>query len=191
MLSELRRNWRLLTGAVLVAGAFLLAIDVSDRQGRLDIPQGYAVRMVCEPDPESHLWNGGCERIAADIARTDKPSFFELYQAFVTVHHSRIPSPELERQFQFDACEQGFDLEAHLKGTRYVFLPLRPHFEAVCSRVHVEQIMAALDDRDRALLAIEREGLSLAALYAGALANLTEPLVILGIAAVVATLLIL
>ncbi|MDH4982071.1 hypothetical protein [Hyphomicrobium sp. D-2] len=190
-LGELRRNWRLLMAAVLAVGAVLLAIDVSDRQGRMDIPQGYAVRMVCEPDPESHLWNGGCERIAADISRSDKPSIVELYQAFVTVHHTQIPSPELERQFRSDPCEQGFDLDTQLKGTRYVFVPLRPHFSGACSRAQVETIMAMLDDRDRALLAIEREGLSHAALYAGALANLTEPLVILGAAAVVAALFIL
>ncbi|NSL73168.1 hypothetical protein C6Y62_15260 [Hyphomicrobium sulfonivorans] len=190
-LRELRRNWRLLTAAVLAVGAVLLAIDISDQQGRMDIPQGYAVRMVCEADPESHLWNGGCERIAADIARTEKPSFIELYQAFVTAHHTRIPSPELEHQFRSAACEQGFDLDTQLKGTRYVFVPLRPHFSGACSVAQVEAIMAALDDRDRALLAIEREGLSHAALYAGALANLTEPLVILGVAAVVAALLIL
>ena len=38
--------------------------------------------------------------------------------------------------------------------------------------------MGEIDARDRALLAIEREGLSHEALFAGALANLSEPLVI-------------
>jgi hypothetical protein len=47
--------------------------------------------------------------------------------------------------------------------------------------------MDELDARDRALLAIEREGLSHEALIAGAIANLTEPLAILaGVLAVAA-----
>ena len=191
-LGELRRNWRLLTAAVLAVGAILLAVDVSDQQGRMDIPQGYAVRMVCEPDPESHLWNGGCERISTDLARTDKPSLIELYQAFVTVHHTQIPSPEMQRRFREGPCDdKGFDLDQQLNGTRYVFLPLRPHFAGACTAEHVDAVKTELDKRDRALLAIEREGLSQAALYAGAVANLTEPLVILGLVAVAAALLIL
>jgi hypothetical protein len=39
--------------------------------------------------------------------------------------------------------------------------------------------MDEIDARDRALLTIEREGLSHAALVAGTLANLTEPLALL------------
>jgi hypothetical protein len=49
----------------------------------------------------------------------------------------------------------------------------------VCTAAHAQAVMDELDARDRALLAIEREGLSQEALVAGALANLTEPLAIL------------
>jgi hypothetical protein len=189
--AELGRNWRFACAAVLALAAVTVAIELSDRQGRMDIPAGYAVKMVCEPDPESHLWSGGCDRVADDIARTDKPSFGELYRAFVTVHHRRIPSPALERQFRHTPCEDGFDLEGKLAGTRYVFVPLRPHFAGTCTVEHVEAVKGEIDARDRALLAIEREGLSHEALFAGTLANLTEPLVVLGAAALVAALVIL
>ena len=189
--AELQQNWRFLFAGVLALGAIAIAIEVSDRQGRMDIPSGYAVRMVCEPDPESHLWGGGCDRVAGDIARNDKPSFGELYRAFVTVHHRRIPSPVVERQYRQASCEDGFDLDAKLAGTRYVFVPLRPLFAGACTAAQVEAVKSEIDARDRALLAIEREGLSHAALFAGALANLTEPLVILGAAAVVAALVLL
>lgn len=95
---DVRRNWRWLVGAAIAAGAVTWAIELSDYQGRFDIPSGYAVRMTCEPDPESVLWSGGCDRVAADIARTDKPSFGELYWAFMTAHHQQIPSPETRRR---------------------------------------------------------------------------------------------
>jgi len=189
--AELRQNWRILIAAALALGAIAVATELSDHQGRMDIPSGYAVRMVCEPDPESHLWGGGCDRVADDIARTDKPSFGELYRAFVTVHHRRIPSPAVEKRFGHAPCEEGFDLDSELAGTRYVFVPLRAHFAGACTTAHVEAVKGEIDGRDRALLAIEREGLSHAALFAGTLANLTEPLVILGAAAVLAALVIL
>jgi hypothetical protein len=189
--AEARRHWRLLLAAVLAVAGIALAIELSDRQGRLDLPSGYAVRMTCESDPESALWSGGCDRVAADIARTDKPAFAELYGAFVTVHHRQIPSPALRRRFAGVPCQDGFDLETQLQGTRYVFVPLRAHFVGACTRAQVEAVMGEIDDRDRALLAIEREGLSHAALAAGALANLTEPLVILAAVAVIAALAIL
>jgi hypothetical protein len=137
------------------------------------------------------LWSGGCDRVAADIARTDKPSSIELYRAFVTVHHRQIPSPRLRRRIARGPCEPHFDLEATLKGTRYVFIPLRVHFAGVCSAEQARAVMDEIDERDRALLAIEREGLSHAALFAGALANLTEPLVIFAAAATVAALAVL
>lgn len=191
LVRELRQHWRLLAAAVLAVASVSLAVQISDRQGRLDLPSGYAVRMTCEPDPESVLWSGGCDRVAADIARTDKPSLLELYRAFVTVHHRQIPTPAVRRKFANAPCEPDFNLERLLTGTRYVFVPLRVHFAGACTRAHAEAIMSAIDERDRALLAIEREGLSQAALMAGALANLTEPLVILGAAAVIAALAIL
>jgi hypothetical protein len=191
LLCEARRNWRLLVGAAIAASAVYWAIERSDYQGRYDLPAGYAVRMTCEQDPESALWSGGCDRVAADIARKDKPSFFELYRAFVTAHHRHIPSPQTRRQFADTACEPGFDLDAALRGTRYVFIPLRPHFAEACAPAYVQAVMQEIDARDRALLTIEREGLSHEALAAGALANLTEPLVIFAGAVVTAALLIL
>lgn len=191
LLSEARRNWRLLCAAALAAAAVYWAIELSDYQGRYDIPAGYAVRMTCEADPESALWSGGCDRVAADIARTDKPSFLELYRAFVTVHHRQIPSPQTLRQFADVACDPAFDQEAALRGTRYVFIPLRVHFAGACTPAYTEAVMQEIDARDRALLMIEREGLSQAALAAGALANLTEPIVLFLGAVIVAALLIL
>lgn len=191
LIAEVRQNWRLLIGAGLAGVAVWYAIDLSDRQGRFDIPSGYAVRMTCEADPEAVLWSGGCERIAADIARKDKPSFFDLYRAFVTAHHRAVPSPATRRQFEGVPCDANFDLDAALKGTRYVFIPLRVHFAGVCTQAEVHAIMLELDERARALLAIERAGLSQAALYAGTLANLTEPLVLFLTGLVLAALLIL
>ena len=191
LVEEVRKNWRLLVGAVLAFAAVAVAIELSDRQGRHDLPAGYAVRMTCEQDPESALWSGGCDRVAADIARTDKPSFIELYRAFVTVHHRHIPSRALQWDIRAAACDAGFDLDTALKGTRYVFVPLRPHFAGVCTAAHARAVTDELDARDRALLAIEREGLSQEALIAGALANLTEPLAILAGVVVIAALVIL
>ncbi len=191
LIAEAKRNWRLLLGATIAAVVIWAAIEASDRQGRFDIPSGYAVRMTCEPDPESPLWNGGCERVAADIARKDKPGFIELYRAFVTVHHRYIPSPATHARFRGVPCDQGFDLDAALRGTRYVFVPLRVHFAEACTVAEVEAIMAEIDERDRALLAIERAGLSHSALYAGALANLTEPVVLFAAAVILAALVIL
>lgn len=191
LVAELRNNWRLLVGAATALIALSAAVELSDRQGRFDIPSGYAVRMTCEEDPESALWNGGCERIAADIARKDKPTLLELYQAFVTAHHRDIPSPATRRKYAGVECDPGFDLDAVLKGTRYVFIPLRRHFAGICTRAEAQAIMLELDERDRALLAIEREGLSQEALYAGALANLTEPVILFMGAVILAALIIL
>jgi hypothetical protein len=175
--STLKRRWRLLAGICLAGAGLYVAMTLSDTQGRSDLPYGYAVRMTCEDDPESHLWSGGCDRIAADIARTAKPSFAELYWAFVTVHHTPIPSAATARRFADAPCEAGFDADAALKGTRFVLSPEK--FVGVCTRAHAAAIMDEIDARDRALLTIERAGLSWSALAAGALANLTEPLVLL------------
>jgi len=188
---EVRRHWRLLVGAVLALAAVSTAIEWSDAQGRFDISAGYAVRMTCEPDPESVLWSGGCDRVAPDIARTDKPSFIELYRAFVTAHHRHIPSPAVRRRFAQTPCDPAFDRDAVLKGTRFVLEPVRVRFLEACTAPHVEAIKAEIDERDRALMTIEREGLSHEALFAGALANLTEPIVIFAGAVVLAALLVL
>jgi len=188
---EVRRHWRFLVGAVLALAAVSTAIEWSDAQGRFDIPAGYAVRMTCEPDPESALWSGGCDRVATDIARTDKPGFIELYRAFVTAHHRHIPSPATRRRFAQTPCDPAFDRDAALKGTRFVLEPVRVRFLEACTAAHVEAIKAEIDERDRALMTIEREGLSHEALVAGALANLTEPIVIFAGAVVLVALLIL
>ncbi len=185
----LRHGWRLLVGLTVVAAAVYVAITVSDTQGRADLPRGYAVRMTCEDDPESYLWSGGCARVATDIARTDKPSFLALYRAFVTAHHALIPSPATTRRFARTACDRSFAIRQALKGTRFILEPDR--FEGVCSRAHTDAIKEEIDERDRALLTIERAGLTWSALAAGALANLTEPLVLLGGSAVLLALWIL
>jgi hypothetical protein len=178
--SFLRRRWRILLGLCLAGAGVFAAITRSDEQGRADLPYGYAVRMTCEDDPESHLWSGGCERIAADIARTDPPSLADLYWAFVAVHHSPIPSPATARRFASVPCDADFKLDDALEGTRFVLSPEK--FASVCSLAQAREIMDEIDARDRALLTIERAGLSYSALAAGALANLTEPLALLSAA---------
>ena len=179
----IRRHWRTIAGAGLAGAGLYVAIEISDKQGRADLPYGYAVRMTCEDDPESHLWSGGCDRIAADIARTDRPSFGDLYRAFVIVHHSPIPSAATAHQFANVPCVAGFNLDATLKGTRYILVT--ETFANVCSMAHAQAIMEEIDTRARALMTIERGGLSYSALAAGTLANLTNPFAI-----VVATLLL-
>jgi hypothetical protein len=173
----IRRHWRILAGACLAGAGLYIAIEISDKQGRADLPYGYAVRMTCEDDPESHLWSGGCDRIAADIARTDRPSFGALYQAFVIVHHSPIPSAATARQFANAACEADFNLDETLKGTRYILVTEK--FTSVCSLAHAQAIMDEIDTRARALMTIERGGLTYTALIAGTLANLTSPVAII------------
>jgi hypothetical protein len=180
--AALRRYWRLLAALALAGAGLYVATTISDAQGRADLPRGYAVRMTCEDDPESHLWSGECARVAADIARTDKPSFLELYRAFVTAHHSLIPSPATRRRFAGMPCDPGFDVGGALQGTRFILEPER--FEGVCSRAYAEAIKDEIDEEDRALMTIERAGLSYAALAAGALANLTEPLALFAASAV-------
>lgn len=189
LISLLKRSWRAIVGLCLAGAAIYAAVELSDQQGRADLPSGYAVRMTCEDDPEAYLWSGGCERIAAAIAQTDKPSFGELYLAFVRVHHTPIPSQATARQIARTQCDPGFDRKATLKGTRFVLSP--DAFAEVCTREEAEAVMHEIDARDRALLTIEREGLSWAALAAGALANLTEPLVLFAAFAIAAALWIL
>ncbi|MDP1909637.1 MAG: hypothetical protein Q8K85_15170, partial [Hyphomicrobium sp.] len=102
-----------------------------------------------------------------------------------------IPSPATRRRFAQTPCDPAFDRDAALKGTRFVLEPVRVRFLEACTAAHVEAIKAEIDERDRALMTIEREGLSHEALFAGALANLTEPIVIFVGAVVLAALLIL
>jgi hypothetical protein len=184
----LKRWWRPVLALAIAGCALYYAVDLSDWQGRGDLPSGYAVRMTCEKDPESYLWSGGCDRIATDIALKGKPTFLQLYEAFVITHHSAIPSPGLVRRYARH-CEPGFDVRKLIKGTRFILSP--EAFEHVCSGAFAHAVMNQIDDRDRALLAIEREGLTWQALVAGTLANLSEPLVILGAAFVVLALLLL
>jgi hypothetical protein len=173
----LRREWRILAAACLAGAGAYAAVTFSDTQGRFDLPRGYAVRMTCESDPESALWNGGCDRVAADIARSGTPTFSELYRAFVRAHHSAIPSPAITHSFSRKPCDPVFDMRATLKGTRYILSP--DEFAGVCSAAHGRAVMDEIDARDRAYLVIERAGLSYEALAAGTLANLTEPLALL------------
>ncbi|MGI9404385.1 MAG: hypothetical protein ACR2OF_07765 [Hyphomicrobium sp.] len=183
VVAYIRRHWRIIAGAGLAGAGLYIAIEISDKQGRDDLSFGYAERMTCEDDPESHLWSGGCDRIAADIARTDRPSFGDLYQAFVVVHHSAIPSAVTARQFANVPCDAGFNLDATLKGTRYILVTEK--FTSVCSLAHAQAIMEEIDTRARALMTIERGGLTYSALAAGTLANLTNPLAILAAALLV------
>jgi hypothetical protein len=87
------------------------------------------------------------------------------------------------RRFRSAPCEPAFDRGAALKGTRFVVSP--EAFAGVCRADYARAIMDEIDVRDRALLTIERGGLSWSALAAGALANLTEPLALLAAAFVV------
>jgi hypothetical protein len=176
--SAMRRSWRYLVGLAAAGAGVYAAMTISDTQGRADLPRGYAVRMTCENDPESYLWSGECGRVARDIARADHPSFFALYRAFVAAHHTLIPSRATARRFAPVPCDQGYDVRKALGGTRFILEPER--FEGVCSAAHAEAIKDEIDVRDRALLTIERGGLTYSALLAGTLANLSEPLAILG-----------
>jgi hypothetical protein len=174
-LTNLRQRWPLALGVVLLAVMVAFAIQLSDDQGRMDLPLAYSVRMTCEDDVEAGLWRGGCERIASDIAKTGPPSFGELYHAFVAVHHAPSPREATAPRFAGEAPEGSFDLKAMVEGQRYSLASVMPEFEGVRSRVHAEAVMAGIDERDRALLTIGRAGLGYDALIAGALANLTHP----------------
>ncbi len=184
----LRRRWRPLAALSLAAAGLVAAVVVADEQGRGDVKFGLPLRVSCEDDPESSLWRGGCERIAADIARTDRPSFAELYSAFVALHHSPDPVEAAARRFPDAPLVKSFDVASALKGTRYV---VTPHlFTSAQSPEHATAIMEEIDKRDRARLLVARAGLSLSALAAGTLANLTDAIVLFGITVVAALLLI-
>lgn len=170
---SVRRFWPLLLALALAGGWIWFAFVLSDAQGRLDLPRAYAVRMTCEDDPEADLWRGGCDRVEDAIAATGRPSIIELYRAFVVVHHG--PSPREQGAAAAGAPEPGFDLGAALRGQRYGLAVERPHFEGVENAAHAEAVKAALDRRDRALLVIERAGLTMPPLIAGAAANLMHP----------------
>ena len=174
-LHTLVRRWPLVLACALAGGWVWFAVWLSDVQGRMDLPRAYAIRMTCEDDPEAVLWRGGCERIADDIAKTGRPSFLELYDAFVLVHHAPRAGVAAGARVADVASEAGFDLQAMLAGQRYGLALVTPEFEGVKSRAHAEAVMAEIDARDRALLAIGRAGLGHDALIAGALANLVHP----------------
>lgn len=171
----LRRRWPLLLGFALVGSWIGFAIILSDEQGRMDLPLAYSIRMTCEDDIEASLWRGGCERIAADIAQTGRPSFADLYNAFATVHHAPGPREASVARFVDVALDAGFDVAAMLSGQRYGLASIMPEFEGVKNRAHAEVVIDEIDARDRALLAIGRAGLGYDALIAGALANLVHP----------------
>lgn len=167
------RYWPWLILLALAGGWVWFAFVLSDAQGRLDLPRAYAVRMTCEDDPEADLWRGGCDRVADAIAVEGRPSIFDLYAAFVEVHHG--PSPREQGAAHAGAPETGFDLDKALSGQRYGLAFERPEFEGVRSHAHADAIKAAIDARDRALLVIGRAGLSMPPLIAGAAANLAHP----------------
>jgi len=174
-LRTLRRRWPLVLALALAGGWIWLAVWLSDVQGRMDLPLAYSIRMTCEDDPEAELWRGGCERIAADIAKTGRPPFLDLYAAFVQVHHAPEPRVAAGTRFADAEAEPGFDVAPMLAGQRYGLALVTPEFEGVKSRAHAEAVKDEIDTRDRALLAIGRAGLSQEALIAGTLANLAHP----------------
>lgn len=166
--------------ALSLGGAWVgFAFWLSDIQGRMDLPRAYSVRMTCEDDPEAALWRGGCERIETDIAKTGRPSFLDLYDAFVLVHHAPGPREASAVRFADAPAESGFDVQTVLAGQRYGLALVAPEFEGVKSGAHADAVKAEIDARDRALLAIGRAGLGHDALLAGALANLVHPGVML------------
>ena len=169
-----RRFWPLVIVLALAGGWVWFAFVLSDAQGRLDLPRAYSVRMTCEEDPEADLWRGGCERVEADIAVEGRPSLLELFRAFVVVHHGPTPR-EQGAASAASGPEPGFDLDEALAGQRYGLAIERHEFEGVQSRAHAEAVKQAIDERDRALLVIERAGLSIPPLIAGAAANLVHP----------------
>jgi len=174
-LDLVRRRWPLLLVLAAVAGWVGFAVMLSDEQGRFSLPRAFSVQMTCEDDPEAALWNGGCERIAADIAKTGRPGFADLYAAFVLVHHDPGPRAAGEARLSGVAADPGFDVRALLKGQRYGLALVAPEFEGVRSKPLADAIMDEIDRRDRALLVIGRAGLGYDALIAGALANLAHP----------------
>lgn len=182
-----RRRWRTIAAMSVGAVGLVSAVVLADEQGRYDVKFGLPIRVSCEEDPESSLWRGGCERIAADIARTDRPSFADLYAAFVALHHSPGPAEAAARRFARAPVDSSFDVASALKGTRYVVSP--HHFTDARNTEHARAIMEEIDKKDRALLLVARGGLSLTALAAGTLANLTDAIVLLGITVVASVLL--
>lgn len=170
-----RRRWPALLVVALATGWICFAIALSDEQGRFALPRAYSVKMTCEDDPEAALWHGGCDRVAADIAKSGRPGFFELYAAFVDVHHGAGPREAAAARAGDEPADPSFDLGALLAGQRYGLAMLAPEFEGVRSRRQAEAVMDEIDKRDRALLVIGRAGLGYDALIAGALANLAHP----------------
>jgi hypothetical protein len=170
-----RRRWPMLL-VLALAGAWIgFAIMLSDEQGRFALPRAYSVKMTCEDDPEAALWAGGCDRIAADIAKSGRPGFLDLYAAFVDAHHVASPREAASALGAGEPVDPSFDVGAMLAGQRYGLALVAPEFEGVRSRRHAEAIMEKIDKRDRALLTIGRAGLGYDALIAGTLANLAHP----------------
>jgi hypothetical protein len=166
-----RSNWPFLAAVAALSAGLYLAVSEGDEQSRRALQYAYSVRMTCENDPESPLWSGGCDRIAADIARTDKPSFLDLYKAFRSVYQSGAPADAGQRAPAVPDKE--FAAGETLAGTRYLIS--RREFDGVVNAEQARAVMDAIDARDRALLTIERDGrLSERAFAAATLANLTS-----------------
>ncbi|WP_333793487.1 hypothetical protein [Hyphomicrobium sp.] len=174
-LAVLKRHWLTLLAALVIGGWIWFAFWLSDVQGRMDLPRAYSVRMTCEDDPEADLWRGGCERIRADIDTSGRPGFFDLYRAFVRVHHAPGPRAAAAARFAETKIEADFDVTPLLTGQRYGLAAVTPEFDGVKNTAHAEAVKDEIDARDRALLVIGRAGLGMDALVAGALANLVHP----------------
>jgi hypothetical protein len=165
--------WPVLVATPIAAAGLWLAVSESDAQGRRDLQYAFSVRMTCEEDPESGLWSGECERIEGAIARTDRPSFLDLYQAFRIVHHEGAPASAAAAGSSTAGNATPLDIDSLLAGSRYI-IQLK-EFLSARTLEDVHAIKAKIDRRDRALLLIERDGrLSTRALVAGTLANLTS-----------------
>lgn len=175
MRDTVRRRWPALLALALATGWILFAIILSDEQGRFALPRAYSVKMTCEDDPEAALWHGGCDRVAADIAKTGRPGFFDLYTAFVDAHHVASPREAAAARVAGEPADPAFDVRALLAGQRYGLALVAHEFEGAQSRLQAEAVMDEIDKRDRALLTIGRAGLGYDALIAGALANLAHP----------------
>lgn len=172
-----------------IAVGLTFAVMLADEQNREDVRYGLPLRVSCEEDSESDLWRGGCERIAADIARKDRPSFADLYSTFVALHHATDPIEVAARSFADQPVDPAFDPTAEIKGTRYVISPQL--FAGARNSAHARAIMLEIDKRDRARLLVSREGLTLKALAAATLANLTDAAALIAITLVAGLLLVL
>ena len=186
-------NWRLLCGAVIAAAAVYGAIELSDYSGSLR----HSGRLCRAHDVRARSGIRPLERRVRSRRRRYRPHRQAVvHRALPRLRHRASPADPLARKhagsFAQTACDPAFDQDAALKGTRYrLDSAARAFRRGLHAGAYRRPSWQEIDARDRALLAIEREGLSHEALVAGALANLTEPVVIFAGAVIAAALLIL